>query len=194
MFKHTIERATPELRRLAIKAAGVCDIRLKLSYTPWVNFFVEDPKGSYQRPVRVSGFCDYAVGPYLNVFCRSGRSSTEMTRTIFHECTHIRESIYGVIPLALSEVVAERFALGAPSGSYDDILQALTDEIQEYLECNGNRAAIEKSRHKKAQEKIDNLQFEEMIAKRARYLEDDDAQATADFLLNWGAPKNRVEW
>lgn len=70
---------------------------------------------------------------------------------------------------------------GVRRGDHQDILAALEAEIQEFAECGGNPITIAKSRHNKAQAKIDELRFMEIVRRRARYSTDDDD----DLLNSW---------
>lgn len=207
-YRHSIIAASPDMRRLARKTAAVADLRLKLSYTPWTSFFVEDMSGTYERPFRVAGFIDYGIhANQLDVFVRAGLSAQKTAGTIFHECYHLAEYQSGLfrslndapeLRHAISELRADRFARSAPSGAYQDIMAALDIEIQEYLGCNGDEKMILAERKRKAGEVIERFHLDDVARMKARYASDDsDDDADDDDWLGgpewWAKIRARME-
>lgn len=129
-YRHTIYRETEAYERLGKLASAVAAQKLALPYTPMVCFFKEDPNGSYQRPIRCSGFIDHHSHPIdLDVFVRSGLSPAETVKTIWHEVAHICDHVTGAEwSREDGELRASAFARTAPAGS--NLVEELEAEYQ----------------------------------------------------------------
>lgn len=179
-YRHSVIKESYELHILAVVASQCAAERLRLSYRPWVNFFIEDNEnGRYERPFRVSGFVDYfSDAENLDIFVRHGRSIPQTVQTIFHEGFHIAEFIRkDKTPLALSELHAERFSRTAPWGTYNDVMTALNDEIEVYVSARGDEQEMAGIRERRLHNSAEQRQFIEMLQRQSRYssaLDDDD--------------------
>jgi hypothetical protein len=139
MYKHKIVTVEMPIRSLAMLASEVAAQRLNLPFRPWVNFFTEDPNGSFGRTQRVSGFIDfYTSETDLDLFIRAERSPEKTVKTIFHESFHAATShLHDIdperprVPLAIEELRADRFAFeNAPRGDYESVVKTLTRQLK----------------------------------------------------------------